>query len=295
VAAFLILFLAACAPVKTAGDLPREVQEERFCDIVRDLHSLNLVNGLHLSREQIDALLPLLDEAGRLEEEEKQVKSESFPRYYAVLVKLKARLEKHSDITDELQEELDRVSLPSEKKIAAIRLAWGKLVQKVKLILTPNQKTLLLNYEPCMVPTPNISQPDRIGGVVDSQKLALQLARMRKMTPPQFQAARKKILDEKRLRMSVNNTDYQTRSVLRQMEKAMDDARAMDDAEFALKKDELANINLPGRINPAYTAPAPFNPDNKEDEFISRYLLNPSLSPPLRKGKNIPDSTPGKR
>lgn len=266
---FLILtLLCSCGHQKPKpaekGDL-HNLQAE-YDILVRDLHSLNLINGLHLSGGQMKRMMPLVEESALLEKELADAKRACFVDFNKALVKIRTRLESHNDITEELQEELDRASLPLEKLEAKRRDRMKILSRQVLDILNDNQKFILNSYEPCMVPTPNISEPERIGGVIGAQEFGEQLDFMRKMPPDTYLAARKKLIDDKVRQMKVFNADFQIRSVVSQMEKAMDEARKMDDVEFQLNRDRLATVRMP-----------PSKREGMEEEFASRYLLNPYL------------------
>ncbi len=285
---FILGFLAGCSPSSTdtaskapapalepAGDFARRQLE--YDRLVRDLHSLNLVNGLHLSREQMRLMIPLLEESARLEDAVRQAKAEGYPRFNETLSDIRDRLEIHNSITDPMQKRLDQVTLAIDSAIARMRVGKDEMAGQVSGILNENQRLMVGLYEPCMVPTPNISNPERIGGVVDSEKFAAELSRLRKMPRDEYLKEREKILSEKKLRMKVFNTDHQINTVIGLMEKAMDASRDLSDLEFEIQKHQLADIPMPQ--NP--------RPDIKKD-FIIHYLLNPYLLDVYRQRLNNP-------
>lgn len=271
-ALFLIILLFCLSSCSSTGPEPFDVQQARFDCNVRDLHSLNLINGLNLSKDQMQKMSPLLEESRTMESGLRKIKEERLARYNRILASLRERLMSHNDITEEQQKSLDEISLPIDRVVAANRDRMRILIGKVKEILNENQRLLLCRYEPCMVPTPNVSDPERIGGVVDSQKFGLELERLRKLDQKAYEKAKKECLDEKTMRMKVFNTREQIGSVISQMEKAMDMARTLDDAEFQMRRDELAAVKMPAAIR-----------QDVEDDFICRYMLNPFLIEVFRK------------
>lgn len=271
-AALLMIITTACIPQKKVKPPSMRqktdisAKKQRFDRLVRDLHTLNLVNGLQLSNRQMQKMIPLIKQAEEADMRLKKARAEHLKRYNRVLETLRARLSSHNDITDKMQKSLNKASDPVERAMVYKRDILSKLTPKIKAILTANQRHMLSNYEPCMVPTPNVSNPERIGGTVDSQKFAKWLAWIRKMDEEEYQKEKRKMLDEKRRMMKVYNTDHQIKSVILQMDKAAVTARNLSDVEFEMRKDRLADIRMPVSTR-----------KGREDEFIRRYLLNPFL------------------
>jgi hypothetical protein len=220
----------------------------------------------------MERLLPLVEESKKLDLELEEVKEKKCDEMLKTLKILRTRLTDHSDITDEMQKRLDETSIDVEKKIVDTREKKNALAEKARVILNFNQLTLLRDYEPCMVPTKNVSNPDRIGGVIEGEKFAEILANLRKLPPEKFFEEKKKILQKKTLSMKVYNNEAQIKSVISQMQRAMDRARKLDDREFAIRKDELSVITMPPSPRPGM-----------EEEFLHRFLLNPFLIDVLKK------------
>ncbi len=234
----------------------------------RDLHTLNLVNNLYLSKEQMNELLPLVEESKKLDEELEKVNMENSKGLMKVIAKIKKQLMVENSIDQDLQDELDKYQVPIYKKLAEIRKKKRELIEKVKTILNPNQIKIIEAYEPCIVPNEDASDPERIGGTVPEDRFMEILEKIRKMPEDKYQQEKDKILKQKWIMMDAYNTDQQKEAVLSQMENAMDKARKLSDEEFEIQKKELAKIAMP-------TSGPPWN--SRLDEFIDRFLLNPFM------------------
>lgn len=237
--------------------------------VTRDLHALNLVNVLFLSREQMKKLLPLVEQADRSERELQAIKAKNYAPFMQVMRDIREHLMTNTGITEELQERLDKYSIPVYEKMAKNKDEIQKLVGEVKKILNENQLQIIANYEPCIAPNASAADPERIGGVGGGEAFVELLEKMRGMPEKEYQKEKKRILDHKRMMMKAYNTPEQIESVLRQMENSMDRARKMSDVDFQLHGGELGDIVMPKSGRPKGV--------NMTDEFIARFLLDPIM------------------
>lgn len=236
----------------------------------RDLHTINLVNGLYLNEGQLKALLPLVREGDQMSRELNELMSENYGEIRKVMKEIRVHLMDDTSVTPQQQERLDRYSMPIYKKIGDNREKMRELIRKTRAILNPNQLAIIESYEPCIVPQHDASNPEKIGGAAGQGKILEILEDARELSDEEYEEFKQEVLEKERIVMRVFNTPQQITSVLNQMEIAMDKARTMSDTEFHLQANELSRIEMPQSGRPKGI--------NMTDEFIEKYLLNPFMT-----------------
>ena len=233
----------------------------------QELHIINLVNSLHLTEDQMKAIIPVAEESGKIREDLNRVMNENYGEVTASMKDLQKRLLDYEDATDEQQKRLDKCSMPIYRKIAENKDKTRVLAGKIRSILNINQREILLTYEPCVVPQQRDSQPERIGGYSGGENFAENLDEARKMKDADYKKYRGELLEKQRILLKTFNTPQQIESVLAQMGKALDEARKLNDIEYEIKRSELSSIDMPSRVKPG--------DEMEEEAVIIRYLLNP--------------------
>ena len=240
-----------------------------YKEVEQELHTLNLVNSLYLSRDQMRAILPLVKEMNKINGEIRELMAKNYVHIISVMKDMRNRLMTEVSVEDEQQKKLDKYAFPIYEKMAYRRDRVKVLTGKIKLILNPNQIKIIESYEPCIVPDGKVTDPQRIGGVGGDETFGELLEDIREMNDEEYKKYKKEYLDKKEMMMKVYNTPRQIRTVITQLENSMDKARKMDDMDFELKKGELMNISMPRPIKPGNV--------NLVDEAISKFLLNPVM------------------
>lgn len=239
-----------------------------YKQVEQELHTINLVNSLHLSGEQMERLLPLVKEMNEINLDLSSLMRKNYPHIISVMKDMKKRLLTHTAITEDQQKELDRYAVPVYEKMAYKRDRTKMLVRKVKEILNPNQTEIIAAYEPCIVPDGNVTDPQKIGGVGGDESFGELLDEIRDMPEDEYRKLKKEYLSRKEKMMKVYNSDTQIRTVISQLNNSMEKARRMTDIDFQLHKGGLMNISMP-RSQPPNV--------NLVDDAVIKFLLNPVM------------------
>ncbi|MCD4783552.1 MAG: hypothetical protein K8T10_06950 [Candidatus Eremiobacteraeota bacterium] len=260
----LIIILASCHNIPEKKIDSGKFDDVEFHIVVRDLHTLNLVNGLFLSKEQMEKMIPIVERVKKADEELKSARDSHYSEYITVLKEMRSQLLENSSITDAQQEKLNRASMEIDKKSANLRDVVNKSIPEIKDVLNVNQHAIINGYEPCIVPTKDVSHPERIGGLGDGEDFEDMLRYIRKVPDKDYPRVKLEILKKREGMMKVHNNDLQIKSVLKQIETSMDKARELDSTQFEIEKDELSRVLIPPAGRPG-------------DEFYRNYLLNPFM------------------
>ncbi|MFP4499183.1 MAG: hypothetical protein ACLFQV_13315 [Vulcanimicrobiota bacterium] len=159
------------------------------------IKSLNLINSLYLSDEQIHQLLPLLSKAENLELQLEKVENDE-KNLAGVLSQIQLQLQTNTDIHEKLKKEYHEKSLPIKRQRVKIEEEKKNLILQAYNVLNENQKVLLEGYQPCIVPQRSVANPERIGQEGGSDKIQKGLEKIRKLTPEQYKKIKPVALDK---------------------------------------------------------------------------------------------------
>ncbi len=240
-----------------------------YKQVEQELHTINLVNSLYLSKDQMKQLLPLVEEMNETNLALSELMRKNYPHIIAVMKDMKKQLMTHTAITEEQQKELDKYAVPIYEKMAEKRDKTKVLLQKIKGILNPNQIQIIASYEPCIVPDGRVTDPQKIGGVGGDESFGELLDEIRDMPEDEYKKLKREYLERKEKLMKVYNSERQIRTVINQLDTSMEKARKMNDMDFELHKSELMNISMPRPQKPGNI--------NLVDEAVVKYLLNPVM------------------
>ena len=190
---------------------PRDCYEEdreAIRTLGREINHWNLVNGMHFSCEQLEKLAYLAEEAERL----KTTRRKGRP---------KDRLH-----PDAFNEELVRLEFAAEA------------------VLRPGQLEVLNTYQPCLLPPKNLKDPVRVGQATDSTRMSQWLSRARGKHEWQVERMIDRLLEVETAHL--NPLDEKALAERRDLlGETVSQATAMDDVEFAVNKDDLAEAIQP--------------------------------------------------
>jgi len=184
-------------------------QDERTLDELRtEINNWNLANGMHFSREQIEQLVYLANEAERLKSTRRQAKS---------------------------KDRLSRKDFDAE--IVKLELA-------AEAVLRPGQLEVMDTYKPCLLPPKNLKDPVRVGQASDSTRLARWLEHARGKPQRRVERMIERLIEGEIAHLGPMDdaTTEQRRNLLRE---TVRQASEMSDVEFALNKDDLADAVQP--------------------------------------------------
>jgi len=156
-AVILVVIIAGSAPGREDDPTAQLRQTQSL------ISSINLLNGLHLSGEQVQRLLEinreaemlrqqfLADNAGRLAEAE---------RHYKALVDNFSRDRQAPEETERTAQQLKRELEEAEE---AYRERLAQFGDEIEQMLTYGQREILATFKPCLIPPRDLREPSRAG------------------------------------------------------------------------------------------------------------------------------------
>jgi hypothetical protein len=265
----IVMLLGLLGSVQNPADSAPKYTDNEIKVMIRDIQTLNLVNSLHLTKEQMQQMLVIAKEVKKSDDDLKALYDRKYNEMHGVLKEMRTQLMSNTDISGDLKKRFHNAEGEIKTRQVANDDKLKVLGKKVEGILNENQKVVLAEYQPCLVPVKNIANPERIGQAGNNEHITRMLGIIRKMPDDKYAQAKQKFLSkaQERIKM-VLHEDSERAEALKNIGSAMDKARQMSDEEFEIKKDEIADGILPKKVK---------KPDT-EKNFIRQFLLNPNLA-----------------
>ena len=261
---WLRLVLAACLVIGGAGHAlaasphhrpepdpgPNREAEAKLQELFQDISTINLLNGLRLTRKQTEGLLAVAREADRLRQ--------TGPDAELYRVTLRKAVEAYEAFKAEANRgeppgnRLSRNAVYYENRILALKAQRAREVDehqarfdgKLKEVLTEGQLAIIESFEPCLVPPRDLKDPVRAGQVEGDRGVKM-LSHLRSL-PDGVWKQRKEQMAEVHLSRAVEGdrieiTKPEARAAAKQAFIAVvEKARALSDVEFEMEKGKLA-------------------------------------------------------
>lgn len=261
----LILSLILGSPL-----LAQDTHDKKLEEIRTQIHILNLLNGLELNKEQMQLVLDAARQAERIRNKTKELlwqKEDEINQTYSEVLRVAktGSLVIPEDIAfrvHEVNREVDKIKEVTQDELIALAI-------RIKNNLAPHQLYALDDYKPCIIPS---VKQGRIGQADDPSGFAKVLERVYSMPQNSYDLKKdgiaKKAID--RMKAKVPPAFIIEEDKLKtQLLKTMDEARAMSNIDFNLKKEALAQ-NIKAQLLPEKP---PINIGVK----IERFLLQPEI------------------
>ncbi len=195
-------------------DYPADMRDHHQAEITllrAEINNWNLINGLHLSKEQIGRIV-LLCEAFAVERDSVAQQRSS---------------KRHS------KRNRNRGKPPIVD-----------LERAVEKVMNPGQQAVLADYKACLIPPKNLKDPVRVGQASDNSHLARLLTRARKMPSHRLQRVIAELLDREAEHFGQLSSDARAERADLLVATARE-AAEMSDAEFEISKAEMAERIAP--------------------------------------------------
>jgi len=272
--AALCLILAHARPPaeQFAGDLER-LQQRR--DLEREIQIVNLINGLYLTEEQTAKLLPVIKEAAALKDRRDTEQALAQRELIDIYRTLKEELLKCVDATSDTKKRYGAVHAREKAQEEGYAAGRKALVERVKEILSENQRIVTQEYSPCLIPLRSMVNPARIGQAGDSSEVERLLREMRnrRVALPQFLKMKQKFLEGARVKLEEKLPKDELGEELARMDKTLEEARVMADVDFELQKEQLIE-----RLHPKEP---PVKYVSILESHIGSFILDPRAIPVL--------------
>lgn len=252
-------------------DNPQVYQSPKLKSMLADIRVMNLVNSMYLTPEQTKKLIPLIKDAQSdylsARVKESLIQREAIDNQRKILDTTVFGTKKNVSAENQVVIKNKRALQTLSKSLD------DKYLPKLQSILTPNQIVMAANFVPCVVPVQSLTNPERIGQADGNSKFEKSLERIRTAAPARIQTMTSRLQTQTaELWAKKKHPKYEIDAVIAQIPSVIEQARNMDDAQFALKKCELAQI---------IAVPAKVAQGAGLDKRLTEYLLSPNLAPIL--------------
>ena len=182
-----------------------EQQMAQVAELRAEINNWNLINGLHLSGNQVSAIVSLYDKT-----------QEAPKREYS----LRNRRERDT------------------------RRATFELERQLRQVLNSGQQQVVAEYNPCLVPPKKLKNPVLVGQASDDSRYEKWLDRARKVSPTRLTQHIETALDTEAERFGkLDSAERKQRLAL--LRKTVRAAARMDEVDYELSKAELAGRIAP--------------------------------------------------
>jgi hypothetical protein len=258
------------------------VELERTVKTLRaDINMLNLINGLHLTPEQLKRLHEIATVAnGYMAEEPSTVDPAVFNELVNALQRMKQLLQNGHDVPIALLARAGQLArqagLLAKPNSQPVRLR--ELAQQVLAILTEEQKQVLADYKPCLIPPKNLRDPVRVGQAPSNTGYIRALERMRQIPPAIYARRKAQLVEGLAKQIEANGGAYppeERDEFIRRLTDLIDRARALSDADFALQAEKLADeLRMLYRKEALEQRLKELTADRKDEVLLGKVIAN---------------------
>lgn len=286
----LIFVSGPALPAAAAVDYPLNLRlnhyDHELAQLEWEIKTLNLINGLYLTHDQLESLLHILQDLERLNE-----------RYALDLENAVADVKTsytilRDDLLDDdiVDSQIERRAGAAKNKLEDLVIEYAsqqkQLEQNLLAVFTDKQIAIADEFLPCIIPPKNDNNT-RIGQAAASNpRMEQMLEKMRAMPFPQFQEMLPgfiaRHLDNYEIRHGILSLEQRDAESDRLYDLALQ-VWEMDDMEFQLQKEDIASQIMPSqaRAKPGEQTKTHAQGARKKYQLsvVGSFLLNENLIP----------------
>ena len=287
VSVFLWAVAATCAVALSAATEEFGRFESRVPMLRAEISTLNLLNGLYLTGDQMTTLLAI---ARRANAERDRARIENAPlqrEMEQAFLELRSYVLKGKAIPEDVKVRAQELNEQGKVALEDVQRKLKELESEVELILTDSQKKVVEDFKPCLVPPKSLGNPSRAGQARDPARGEAALERIRQIPPRRLEFAMARILakhfEALDKHMPGTLTPEERQAEEQRIVALIRKARAMTDEEFALNKADLGN-ELTRTLDRRDAEVKEFQARFRETESlgkIGRFLATPEIVPLL--------------
>ena len=255
--------------------LPAGAQEATKAENIRqEIRVLNLVNGLDLSREQIRKIVESAEAIDRLRAQFQSSVLRWDRDMEQILEEIRSQLNGGGEVDQQTAQTFYKMSNQVKRGRLKLAEAIEAEAREVEDILEPHQLFQMESYIPCIIPPRGEL---RIGQARDYKGMAKRLEQIRRIPARAYMRRKNEIIQRSLLGMKLNaprNMDRDEEGIAEQVRILYDKARRLDDTEFEIQKDGLAE----GLLNVL----KPEHKTGQVQQKIEKFLLSSEILSILR-------------
>jgi len=233
--------------------------------------SLNLVNGLYLTDDQMRKLIPLQKKSGELEEKFLSDRDELNSLISEILPAVNRELSSNVDLKEDTKKKLQERTEKLREREDKYKEDMTVLVNQAKKILNENQLVIAGRYKPCLVP--KVSKEGFIGQGGDSNGLCDKLDRIRSASDEIYEKRKDRVLARIEEKLKREFSSEEVAKKMKEIEHIIEQVRDMNDKDYEIKRDGLVE-----KLQEIGTKKIEETTD-RQSLLIGKFLLNPDLGP----------------
>jgi len=248
--------LAAGVSAQPPAALPQGQEKEileRVRELREDISTINLLNGLNLTREQSAKILELAKQARQAREQIFQtpenlvVLKEAEEAFRALKAEVQKGAPARGDVPQRAAQADQRLKERRDQLGQRLNEQYRALEARLNQVLSPEQAQVAQNFSPCLIPPLDLRNPVRAGQAAAPQAGVNLMRRVRSFSEAQWQARKNNITQ--RL-VNQQSKHYRLTDPEKAAEKArllalLERARSMSDMDFEMEKESLAQEMKP--------------------------------------------------
>jgi hypothetical protein len=276
----IFTFFTAMAVLLTISPilgLPESSQEKlgQTEDLRKEIRLLNLINGLDLTQEQMEIVLANARENKKLRDQFEKALLSKQEEIEVALDEVRSYLRENKEIPPQTVRNYRRLDREVREARLKIQEGMKDLTKEIEESLEPHQLYQLQEFVPCIIPPKG---EKRIGQAKDHKGLTRNLERIRRAPSRLYLQNKKEIVGKTLEGLKLHAplfADINDEEMERRIESIYDDARNLEDAEFEIQKEQLAE----DLISPF----KPQAPSNSLMRKIAGFLLSAEVIPVLER------------
>ncbi len=273
----LITVMAVLMITVPVGSYPQSSQEKlgKTEDLRREIRVLNLINGLDLTQEQMEIILASAKEYKKLKDQFEKDLLSRHKEMDTALGDVRSYLRENKEIPPQTVRNYRRLDREIREARLKIQEGMKDLAEEIEESLEPHQIYQLQEFVPCIIPPKG---EKRIGQANDHKGLTRNLERIRRAPSRLYQQNKKEIVEKTLEAFKLHAplfADRDDEEMERRIESIYDEVRSLEDAEFEIQKERLAE-ELISPLKPQV-------PSNGLTRKIAGFLLSAEVIPVLER------------
>ncbi len=269
--------MAVLLTIKPIWGVPESSQQKlgKTEELRREIRLLNLINGLDLTQEQMEIVLANARENKKLRDQFEKALLNKQEEMEAALSEMRSYLRENKEIPPQTVRNYRRLDREVREARLKIQEGMKDLVKEIEESLEPHQLYQLQEFVPCIIPPKG---KKRIGQAEDHKGLTRNLERIRRVPSRVYKQNKEEIVGKTLEGLKLHAplfADINDEEMERRIESIYDAVRNLEDAEFEIQKEQLAE-DLISTFQPQA-------PSNSLIRKITGFLLSAEIIPVLER------------
>lgn len=250
-AAVVVVRGSAAAPLTILD--PADPRPHRVHQLHDDISLANLIHGLNLTGEQLDALAELATRADEVRSSYEQAHVDQLERMDSSFAELRAHLLEAGEVPPRVEARARAAETAFKEQRLQFQQELAGLEGEVRQVLSEGQVQIVEEFKPCLFPPEDLSSPLRVGQAGAPGHLVDKLDEIRQLPPDVYERHLPRFLDRAMERLQWHEGPVAEEIEAEERERVvalLDDVRQMDDLTWALEGERLADALVEPLVRP---------------------------------------------